>query len=1170
MAKSLFDHIAGKAFHRISLRTILTIPFLCQVIVAVGLTGYLSLRNGQETVDQLATHLQQEIGDRIQQKLETYLEVPHKLNHLNADAIRLGLLDPVNSDLVYRRFWQEIQAFDTLTSIYMGDRNGSIIGVGSLPNGVHTLVITEPSPRLDVARYALAANGEPGELLNVFPSVDIRTRPWFQIAQTVGEPTWSSPYLDYETEELTISAVHPLYDDEGKLEYVLASDLYLRNLHQFLSSLSIGQSGEAFIVDRSGRLISTSTPDPMMTVQGETPFRLPATASPNPMVSQTAQQLVDTFGSFQAIEASEQRRWRLDRTRQFVNVMPFQDDHGLDWIVVTVIPESDFTQQIEANTRNTIILCVAATLVTIGLGVITSHRIAHPIQGMKAAANAIAQGKLQRRIDENIPVQELQGLAQSFNQMAQQLEIKDAEQRRQVAADLQLSEEKYRSLAENMTDGIYLISPSLQLIYCNPAMETIFGRSPDFFQPNYVRSLLACIDPRDRDLVRQAFFSSGDASNLIQAGYRIVRPDGEIRHLRDVMHVVRDESGRVHRYQGIISDITTLRQAEEVLRRQARREIALNHVIQAIRQSLDIETVFQTATVEVAALLNVEQVDVIKYLPEEQLWRNVIDIPAADLDRPVLPGLTMPDRNNPIAARLKQGGIVRINDYGKWCDRLNLPTSIPETGHWLLIPIWVNQAIWGGLSLRWGKSPQQWSDGEVELARTVADQLAIAIQQSELYQQVRQLNSSLESQVRQRTAELQRALHFESALKRITERIRSSLDEAHILQTAIDELADKLGIQFGNTILYHPDFSGDDDPITVASEYAGTCLELSGLVLDEVESLDVERTLMLGNHVQFCTQLPAAEDWRTVLICPMRDESDRLLGDILLVRQRQDVFSDVEVGLIQQVASQCAIAIRQARLYQAAQTQVKELERLNYLKDDFLSTISHELRTPMSSIKMAAHMLEVSLKKRGVLSEADGILKRYFAILQDECQRETQLIDNLLDLSRLDAGTELLQISTVPLSTWLPHLAEVFHDRVRRQRQTLAIDLPPDLPSIITDANFLKRILIELLENACKYTPPDGTITLTAVTAGSQLSLAITNTGVEIPLEERDRIFDKFYRIPNSDPWKHGGTGLGLALVKKLVQTLNGTITVRSGGDRTTFVVCFPITIDIPETPLSA
>jgi signal transduction histidine kinase len=116
------------------------------------------------------------------------------------------------------------------------------------------------------------------------------------------------------------------------------------------------------------------------------------------------------------------------------------------------------------------------------------------------------------------------------------------------------------------------------------------------------------------------------------------------------------------------------------------------------------------------------------------------------------------------------------------------------------------------------------------------------------------------------------------------------------------------------------------------------------------------------------------------------------------------------MALVKQVCNQCAIAIRQARLYEAAQIQVQELDRLNRLKDDFLSTVSHELRTPMSNIKMATYMLGISLSKLGAL-EKDQSTQRYFKILNDECQRETLLIDNLLDLSRLDAKTDLLLTS---------------------------------------------------------------------------------------------------------------------------------------------------------------
>ena len=296
----------------------------------------------------------------------------------------------------------------------------------------------------------------------------------------------------------------------------------------------------------------------------------------------------------------------------------------------------------------------------------------------------------------------------------------------------------------------------------------------------------------------------------------------------------------------------------------------------------------------------------------------------------------------------------------------------------------------------------------------------------------------------------------------------------------------------------------------------------------------------------------------TTLAVPLVDDQG-ILGDLWLFKAASAVFDDQEVRLVQQVANQCAIALRQSRLYQAAQAQVQELARLNQLKDDFLNTVSHELRTPMASIKMATQMLEISLKPLGLLEDNVSSIKRYFNILQEEEQREIGLINDLLDLTRLDAGTEPLNLSPISLHLYIPHLAESFFERTQQQQQQLSIHIPEDLPLFTTDLPYLERILTELLHNACKYTPSGETITVSAQATEATLELRVSNSGVEIAAAECDRIFDKFYRIPSNDPWKHGGTGLGLALVKKLTERLGGQISVTSSEGQTTFGLTFRI-----------
>ncbi len=304
-----------------------------------------------------------------------------------------------------------------------------------------------------------------------------------------------------------------------------------------------------------------------------------------------------------------------------------------------------------------------------------------------------------------------------------------------------------------------------------------------------------------------------------------------------------------------------------------------------------------------------------------------------------------------------------------------------------------------------------------------------------------------------------------------------------------------------------------ESPVTKALE--------SGLVV----SLPEKTILIAKNGVETPIDDSAA---------PIKDDYGNIMGAVL-------VFRDI-------TERKRAESARQKQTEQEG--LVAELERLNQLKDEFLSTVSHELRTPLTNMKMALQMLKVS--------DAVEQLQRYVDILQTECNREIELINDLLDLQRLEGtSSPLFLAEAVSLQEWLPSFIEPFRARTQSRQQTLKLHLPVDLYPLISDRASLKRILAELLNNACKYTPAGGEIILSVRQEGARVRETIftISNSAEIPLAQLPRIFEKFYRVPKADPWKQGGTGLGLALVQKLVEQLHGTIQVESGDGWTTFTV---------------
>jgi signal transduction histidine kinase len=260
-------------------------------------------------------------------------------------------------------------------------------------------------------------------------------------------------------------------------------------------------------------------------------------------------------------------------------------------------------------------------------------------------------------------------------------------------------------------------------------------------------------------------------------------------------------------------------------------------------------------------------------------------------------------------------------------------------------------------------------------------------------------------------------------------------------------------------------------------------------------------------------------------------------------------------------------------------SQIAELAARDQAKDEFIGRISHDLRAPLMNMRMALKMLQINISQNPAAAAvfSGDRISNYFSILNFECAREISLINNVLDLQKLETGNVNLQIAAIELSDWLPLISSNFQSRAQSLQQKLELRLSGTPLILNTDENYLSRVLTELFHNACKYTANGGQIVCEvdyppALHGGYKrqpIYITVSNQA-EIAASDLPHIFDRFYRVPTADHHKQGGTGLGLFLVRNLVEQLQGQITVQSSNGWTTFTVALPVSVELMERNSSA
>jgi PAS domain S-box-containing protein len=423
---SIFTRPVVQILKEPPLKLVLVVPFILQMFAAVGLTGYLSLRNGQKAIDNLAAQLRSDITARIQQKLETYLKTPHQINLINATSYRQGALSLEEVESLKRHFWLQGLFSPDIGTIAVATERGEFIGANRAQNYI---AVTQEATNGSLQRYKADAEGHPTQLILEKPNYDPRQRSWYRNAVKSGQPTWTPIDRSASSNRLDLSAVYPFYDSTKTIQGVFLVDISLSQISHFLRDLKISPGGQAFILEPNGDLVASSTLKKPFLILENQPRRLNALENQDSLVGAVAQQLQQQFGQLNRVSASKQLTVNWKDNPHFVQVTPFRDRFGLNWLIVVTIPEADLMGQIRTNTRTTIILCTAALFVATIVGLLTNHWVTSPIWQLSQASQKIALGASNPQLRQNIEeigragnIHELVVLADSFNQMALQLQ----------------------------------------------------------------------------------------------------------------------------------------------------------------------------------------------------------------------------------------------------------------------------------------------------------------------------------------------------------------------------------------------------------------------------------------------------------------------------------------------------------------------------------------------------------------------------------------------------------------------------------------------------------------------------------------------------------------------------------------------------------------------------
>ncbi|MEO0407073.1 MAG: EAL domain-containing protein, partial [Cyanobacteria bacterium P01_A01_bin.135] len=530
----------------------------------------LAWRNGQVAIQRTVAQLVDETSEHIVFQVKAYAAMPDQLNKLNIRASELGMLDLADVDLATTYFMQQLMLYEAITFIGFGSETGEFVGVNRLPGERFQQQIATRATGMALKDYLLDDSGTPTVQLNIEPDYDVRQRDWYQTARTVDGPVWGKIHPYVSSHGLALSINEPLLGEGGEqLLGVIGVGYDLSFISQFLSELEVGESGEALIIERNGDIVASSMNQTPYQLSANGSKRLSVFESDTKLVRLAVERLLEQVSSLEAIAEPLQTVVVCEGQRKFIQVAPVEDDYGLDWLTVVMVPESDFNQPLRDNSRTTALLCLVALAIAAGLGIMTTRYITKPLLALHHATTGIAQGQLEQP-DVTGSSREINELAGAFNDMSGQLKRAFSDLQKANAALLK-SEHRLHTFLEALPVGVVVLEVNGHPTYLNDAAKQLFDLNSAESWPASLMDFCQVYDD-----AAQEFCSQDSPCWHALAGNAVHSVDMELYQGQGRIPVetwatpVFDERGAVAYAIVVLQDISERKQAEEQLIYSAR------------------------------------------------------------------------------------------------------------------------------------------------------------------------------------------------------------------------------------------------------------------------------------------------------------------------------------------------------------------------------------------------------------------------------------------------------------------------------------------------------------------------------------------------------------------------------------------------------------------------